>query len=144
MKKPKYSRKKKRNSYLLFLFIIIIPIAYYFIFHMNNNKITSKDATEYLVGSWQRTDAVYRIEITAVGDEGMLDAAYFNPNPINVGKSGWRVHEKVLQIYVQMDDVNYPGSFYDLRYNKEKDILHGTYYQAVAKETYNVSFKRKQ
>lgn len=143
MTKTKYTGKKKKNLYLIYFFIILIPVAYYFLFYNNNGEITSKDASEYLVGSWQRTDAAYLIKITAVGDEGVLDAAYFNPNPINVGKSGWRVHEKVLQIFVQMDDVNYPGSFYDLRYNKEKDMLHGTYYQAVAKETYNVSFKRK-
>jgi len=144
MRKPQYTRKKQKNPYLILLFIIIIPVAYYFIFHMNKDEITIEDASEYLVGSWQRMDGNYRIEITAVGDEGLLDAGYFNPGPINVGKSGWRVHEKVLQVFIQMDDVNYPGSFYDLKYNKEKNILHGTYYQAVAKETYNISFKRKQ
>lgn len=144
MSKPKYTLKKKKNLYLIYFFIILIPIAYYFLFYNNNGEITSKDASEYLVGSWQRTDAAYLIKITTVGDEGVLDAAYFNPNPINVGQSGWRVYEKVLQIYVQMDDVNYRGSFYDLSYDKEKNILRGTYYQATLKQTYNVIFKRKQ
>lgn len=143
MKKTKYTRKKKKNKLALYLLILIIPIAYYFIFHLNKDEITTEDATEYLVGSWQRTEGNYIIKIDKVKEDGLLDAAYFNPGPINVGRAGWRVHEKILQIYVVLDDVNYPGSTYELSYNKETKMLDGTYYQATMKQTYQISFKKK-
>ncbi len=50
---------------------------------------------------------------------------------------------RLLQIYVVLDDVNYPGSTYELSYNKETKMLEGTYYQATMKQTYQISFKKK-
>jgi len=144
MSKTKFTRKKKKNIYLVYLFIIIIPVAYYFLFIMNSDEISRKDANKYLVGSWLRTDGAYTITITEVKEDGLIDATYFNPDPINVGKAGWKIREKVLQVYVLLDDVNYPGSVYELNYNKEQDILTGTYYQATMKQTYEVSFRKQE
>jgi hypothetical protein len=130
--------KKKLKSGLLFIVIAIIPAIFYFLFFMN------KDTTpEHLEGSWIRTDGGYKIEIKEVSDDGKLTAAYFNPNPINVGSSGWQFKDKKLQIFVELQDKNYPGSLYNLNYNKKTKILEGTYYQAVAKQTFNVSFKKE-
>jgi hypothetical protein len=72
-----------------------------------------------------------------------MTAEYFNPGPIHVGKSEWRIKDDILQIYVELKDENYPGSLYQLTYDKKADVLYGTYYQAVAKETYEVGFNRK-
>jgi len=102
----------------------------------------SNDIEDELKGKWLRSDGAYTIEILDVNENGNLNAKYFNPDPINVGRAGWRVTNKELQIYVELQDKNYPGSFYELTFNKEKEILSGTYYQAVAQQTYEVFFNK--
>jgi hypothetical protein len=95
-----------------------------------------------LVGNWERTDYPYKISITVVQDDGNLKAGYFNPKSINVGKATWNNADGILKIYVELRDVNYPGSNYKLTYNSEKDVLSGTYYQAVQGITLDVAFTR--
>lgn len=95
-----------------------------------------------LVGQWLRSDGPYTIEIVEVMDEGKLTATYFNPGTINVGHSGWRVKDEKLQIYVELQDENYPGSLYELIYDEDTEILSGTYYQAVSRQTFDVEFNR--
>lgn len=131
--------KKKLKPGLLVVVIVIIPALFYFLFFMNTDKIP-----EQIEGNWLRSDGPYTIEISNIQEEGKLVAKYFNPNPIKVGSSGWRLEDKEYQIFVELKDENYPGSLYKLRYNEKKETLNGTYYQAVAKQTFNVSFKRKK
>jgi hypothetical protein len=47
-----------------------------------------------------------------------------------------------LYIYIELRDVNYPGSNYKLSYSAVKDVLEGEYFQAVEGLTYKVSFTR--
>lgn len=100
------------------------------------------DVEASLAGVWLRSDGTYRIVITEVKDNGTLIAKYFNPNPINVGKSGWRIQNDELQLFVELSDENYPGSFYELTSDAVSGMLSGTYYQAVSKEAYEVSFEK--
>lgn len=95
-----------------------------------------------LVGEWTRTDAPYQLKITAAGDSGQLTAGYFNPKPIHVGKSAWTTNADSLKVYVELQDENYPGSNYSLVYIPGKNLLAGTYFQAVEGETYTVEFIR--
>jgi hypothetical protein len=84
-------------------------------------------AVERLKGRWQR-----------------LEAAYFNPRPIHVGKAGWSKEGQAVKVYVELRDVNYPGSNYTLIYDVGSDRLVGRYFQAVARETFDVSFVRQK
>lgn len=95
-----------------------------------------------LKGRWQRPDGGYLLEIKAVADDGAMDAAYFNPRPIHVGSAQAMHQDGRLYVMVKLQDVNYPGSTYRLMYDPTKDRLIGTYYQAVARETYRVLFVR--
>jgi hypothetical protein len=95
-----------------------------------------------LIGDWVRADYPYKISISAVQDDGNLKAGYFNPKSINVGKATWNNAEGILKIYVELRDVNYPGSNYKLNYNAEKDALAGEYFQAVQGITLEVAFTR--
>ena len=52
--------------------------------------------------------------------------------------------EDILQLYVELRDENYPGSLYQLSYDPESDVLYGSYYQAVSRQTYEVYFTRKK
>src|SRR5688572_14295150 len=97
-----------------------------------------------LIGDWIRTDAEYRVTISELRDDGTLKAGYFNPDPINVGKSGWIFTEGIMKIYIELRDKNYPGSNYNLVYYPDKDLLAGKYFQAVEGVTYDVGFLRKK
>jgi hypothetical protein len=97
-----------------------------------------------LVGRWQRTDGGYVLEIRSVAGDGSLDAAYFNPNPINVSlaqASDWR---GAAALVVEFDDVNYRGSTYELVHQPDRDLLVGTYYQAALEQIFEVVFVRIQ
>jgi len=84
------------------------------------------------------------LELSDVMSEGKLKAAYFNPRPINVTKAEWRGVDDRIQVFVELWDVNYPGSTYTLIYDPEQDRLNGYYYQAVQKVTFDVVFIRKK
>jgi len=130
------SSSKKKRGLIVILFIFILAI-FYFLFYMNGDK-----TPQHLKGNWLRTDGVYKIEIMEVLPDGKLVAGYFNPNPINVGRAGWRIQEEKLQIYVELQDKNYPGSIYQLTYDIKSETLQGTYYQAVSQQTFEVSFNK--
>jgi len=95
-----------------------------------------------LLGRWVRTDADYVIEIQHASDDGKLDAAYFNPNPIHIGKAGWNLKDSTLIIELELRDVNYPGSLYTLQFTNDR--LTGNYYQAVQGLNFDVEFTREK
>jgi hypothetical protein len=96
-----------------------------------------------LQGSWVRTDAPYVIELRHAQD-GSLQASYFNPKPINVGKTETAEQGGMVQVMVELQDVNYPGSTYVLSYDRAQDILEGIYFHPESKQSYPVSFVRQQ
>jgi len=79
-----------------------------------------------------------------VESDGRIDAAYFNPRPINVARAeASRDGEKVL-VFVELRDVNYPGSTYTLTYEPATDLLRGVYFQAAMGASFEVFFQRLQ
>ena len=107
----------------------------------SNRKSPDKNL---LVGDWVRTDANYLIKINKVNEDGILEAQYFNPKPINVGKANWEESYGNLTITVELRDANYPGSTYALSYLPDRDILAGDYHQAVQGLNYYVEFIRNK
>ncbi len=101
-------------------------------------------AAEGLVGRWIRPDGGYVLEIRSAQADGKLDAAYLNPRSIQVSRAEWRREEGRLLVFVELRDVNYPGSTYNLRFVPDKDSLVGAYYQAVQKQTFDVEFVRQK
>jgi len=97
-----------------------------------------------LTGRWLRPDGGYVIEIRNAQPDGALQAAYFNPRPINVSRAEWRHHSGHLQVFIELRDANYPGSTYTLRYAPEQDRLVGDYFQAVQQQTFRVEFVRQK
>jgi hypothetical protein len=95
-----------------------------------------------LQGKWQRGDGDYLIEIKSTAVDGKLDARYFNPRPINVSQAQASRKDERLQVFVELRDVNYPGSTYKLTYDAKTDQLFGQYFQAAIKETFDVAFGR--
>ena len=107
--------------------------------------VLSADSLQKLLkGKWLRSDGTYTIEIFSIKDNGVMDAGYFNPNPINVGKSGWSFRNGEIVYEIIMKDINYPGSKYNLIYDKKNDCLVGNYFQAVQGINYDVLFTRNK
>jgi hypothetical protein len=97
-----------------------------------------------LQGKWLRVDGRYVIEIRSVADDGKMDAAYFNPNPINVSKARATRSDETVKVSIELQDVNYPGSTYTLSFDPREDVLEGIYFQAVQKQQFPVRFIRME
>ena len=96
-----------------------------------------------LKGAWVRPDGGYTIVIRSIGPNGQLDAMYFNPNLLPFAKAqASRAGEK-LRAFFELRAGGYDGSTYELTYDPATDRLTGIYYQAVAKQRFDVSFARK-
>ena len=95
-----------------------------------------------LEGKWVRPDGGYKLVIEDVRPDGSLKASYFNPKKINVSISNWKVDNGSVHLFVELQDVNYRGSNYNLVYINEKDVFEGTYFLAVHKQTFSINFLR--
>ena len=89
-----------------------------------------------------RSDGGYVLEFREVHEGGSIKAAYFNPRPINVSQAVWAFRGGKIALLVELRDVNYPGSTYNLEYDAKSDRLKGTYFQAVERQTFDVQFMR--
>ena len=103
---------------------------------------TGKGEFQTLKGRWQRLDGGYIVEIKTVAGSGTADAAYFNPKPIHVAKAEASRDGENLKVFIELRDVNYPGSTYTLTYDRAADQLKGVYYQAVEGQRFAVTFVR--
>jgi len=110
----------------------------------NVNSATSQSLPDFqkLKGRWLRPDGGYVIEIKSVDNSGKLDAGYFNPKPIHVAKAEAKQEGNAMKVFIELQDVNYPGSTYTLVYVPERDVLAGAYYQALQRQTFDVFFER--
>jgi hypothetical protein len=95
-----------------------------------------------VVGRWQRTDGGYILVLDSPTFDGRLAAAYFNPQPINVSRSGWLLEDGNLLVLVELRDQGYPGSTYTLAYRPDTDRLVGVYFQAATQQRFEVVFQR--
>ena len=96
-----------------------------------------------LQGKWLRPDGGYILEIKTVENtSGKMEAAYLNPRPIHVSKAEASRDGATLKVFIELRDVNYPGSTYTLTYDPREDQLKGDYFQAAIKQTFDVFFTR--
>jgi len=95
-----------------------------------------------LQGQWVRPDGGYVIDIKSVDDSGKLDATYLNPNPIHVARAEVSREGDSAKVFIELRDINYPGSTYDLTYDPRRDVLLGLYFQAAQQQRFDVIFER--
>ena len=108
----------------------------------DTSQSVRKADKQRLVGRWVRPDGGYVLELKGVGKGGSLQAAYFNPRPINVSRAELGRKDGRITVFVELRDVNYPGSTYSLHYDPKSDRLLGTYFQAVERQLFEVEFER--
>ncbi len=97
----------------------------------------------YLEGRWVRPDGGYVLDLRHISGDGNVRASYFNPRRIKVSRAELHVrNDGTIRLLIELRDVNYPGSTYNLLYDAKTDRFIGTYFQAVQKQTYDVEFVR--
>jgi hypothetical protein len=148
--------KKPKVSLILAVLATIAVVVAGFVFHAGKKgekeekTVSGVSATarepkvdmDKLVGRWLRLDGGYIIEIRSAGANGKLDAGYFNPNPINVSLAEASRRGDAVRVFIELQDVGYPGSSYTLTYDPQRDLLSGTYFQAALNQTFDVMFVR--
>jgi len=97
-----------------------------------------------LNGDWIRPDGGYLLRVSHAGEDGSVEAAYFNPNPIHVSEANVEMWKGLKKLFVKLQGKGYPGSTYTLYYFEEKDALAGFYFQAHTGQTFEVVFVRRQ
>ena len=102
----------------------------------------AKTGFDRLKGAWRRQDGGYVIEIKEIKSDGQMSAGYFNPRPINVSRAEALQEGQDVKVFLELQDVNYPGSTYHLTYDPKSDQLKGTYFQAALKQMFEVVFDR--
>jgi len=108
----------------------------------NPTTAGSNSDLQMLKGRWQRPDGGYILEIKSIAPDGAMDAGYFNPRSIHVTKAEASRDGGAAKVFIELRDVNYPGSTYTLTYDSASDQLKGIYYQAVQKQRFPVAFQR--
>ena len=96
-----------------------------------------------LKGSWVRPDGGYTIAVNGVAPDGRVDALYFNPTQLPFARAQASRDGATLRVFLELTAGGYAGSTYELTYDPASDRLKGTYYQAVAKQKFDVYFARK-
>jgi uncharacterized protein (DUF2147 family) len=102
-----------------------------------------KPDLDVLTGAWARPDGGYLILVKSVGPQGQLDAQYYNPRPLPFAKAQASRQGATVRLAFELQAGGYNGSTYDLTYDPASDQLKGVYYQAVARQKYEVYFVRK-
>ena len=141
------SKHSGKKLVLLVVFLLLLTVSG--AFHVLS-KAAAADTThsaknideQRLLGHWLRPDGGYVLELKEIDKDGTLKAAYFNPRPINVARSELSRKDGKLTIFIELRDINYPGSKYNLQYDPETDRLIGTYFQAIQRQTFDVEFTR--
>ena len=95
-----------------------------------------------LLGWWLRYDQKYMVVIDAIAEDGRLTARYLNPGPVNVSKAEAWKEEETPRLLIELTDEGYPGSFYELAWEAERDLLVGVYHHLGIAEDYEVYFTR--
>ena len=136
-------RRTRRQLPILAGVAVVIGLAVLGAWWWNQSQAAGTLAAfQKLEGRWQRDDGGYIIDISRADAGGTLTASYFNPRPINVAKAEASMLGQTLRVFIELRDVNYPGSTYQLTYDPAEDRLTGSYFQAALQETYDVVFVR--
>jgi hypothetical protein len=105
-------------------------------------RLEGKAEFESLKGRWRRPDGGYVIDISDIDTSGKMVARYYNPRPINVSRAEASQEGTTTKIFIELRDMNYPGSTYTLAYDPQTDQLKGVYFQAALQQSFDVVFVR--
>lgn len=102
----------------------------------------SESGFDSLLGLWVRPDGGYLIAIRGVDGNGRLDAAYANPHQLPFARAKASREGDAIKVFLELRAGGYGGSTYNLTYDTDNDLLKGVYYQAVARQKFDIYFER--
>jgi hypothetical protein len=125
--------------------LFFLSICLTFLLFLNSLSL-AQDKPDFtaLKGRWVRTDGGYVIEIQSVGAGGRMQAAYYNPKPINVSRAEAIRSGAATTVFIELRAPGYPGSTYSLIHDPKSDELKGIYHQAVLQQDFEVVFVRSK
>ena len=108
----------------------------------------TRDATvasdfQKLIGQWIRPDGGYILDIQSVGPDGKIEMAYLNPQPIHVSKAQAAMKSAQMNLFIELQDRNYPGNYYTLTFDSQSNRLIGVYHHLGLNQDFDVYFVRK-
>ncbi|MGA9237188.1 MAG: hypothetical protein WBV91_20370, partial [Desulfobacterales bacterium] len=65
-----------------------------------------------------------------------------NPRPLPFAEARASRDGKTIKLFFELRAGGYNGSTYTLTYDPANDVLYGVYYQAVARQSFNIYFER--
>ena len=98
---------------------------------------------QFAEGRLDRPDGGYTIVIRSIGPTGQLDAMYFNPSPLPFAKAQASRAGDKLRAFFELRAVDTTARPTISPTIPRPNRLTGIYYQAVAKQRFDVSFARK-
>jgi len=113
------------------------------IFPFDSTQSTASNDFQKLIGKWVRPDGDYVLDIKSVSPAGKIEMAYLNPRPINVSKAEANVDDGKIETFIELKDNYYPGNYYTLTYDSERDTLAGVYHHLGLKQNFDVYFIRR-
>jgi hypothetical protein len=134
----KYSSLKKRYLLLTITAFLVVCITGFAVF-----RVDKPADYKQLAGQWIRASGGYVLDIRNVQADGKLEAVYLNPKPINVSKASANIKTGRIELFVELRDKYYPGSYYTLTYDSKMDRLIGVYHHLGLGQNINVFFSRK-
>ncbi len=138
--KSRDAKKKSSRAPLVILAMLVGSVAVVSLLLLRG---TGTDLQK-IQGKWLRTDGGYVLEVRSIAEDGTMDAGYYNPKPINVSEARATQDNDLLKVFIELRDVNYPGSTYTLEYDPDDDVFKGIYFQAVQKQSFPVTFVRME
>ena len=131
-----------RRNLFGFCFVVFTVMSIALVANSFAQGKTQGGAFEILKGKWYRLDGGYIIEIKNIEPSGKIEAAYYNPKPINVSMAGAKDVDGIIEVFIELRDSGYPGSTYTLTYDDKRDELRGVYFHAGIKTEFDVAFVR--
>ena len=96
-----------------------------------------------LIGQWMRPDGGYVLDIKSIHSDGKIEMAYLNPRPINVSRAQANTKAGKIELFIELRDRGYPGSYYTLTFDPETNRLVGVYHHLVLNQNFNIYFIRR-
>lgn len=137
----KYKTVKSKRLILITTIVIAVAIATGFAATLLADKPAD---FEPLFGQWIRATGGYVLDIRNATPDGKLEAAYLNPNPINVSRAEANINNGTIEVLVELRDKRYPGNYYTLTYDRQTDYLVGIYHHLGVGQKFEVFFSRKR
>jgi len=96
-----------------------------------------------LIGQWVRPDGGYVLDIRSISPDGKIEMAYLNPRPINISKAQADMKKGKIELLIELRDRGYPGSYYTLTFDSERNRLIGVYHHLGLNQNFDVYFIKR-